>query len=339
MRQTAPHTKRRFRRGHRNTIMLLLLTGVAFCAVPVSAALGQEAGSCETIARDFQKSLDSKNLAGLRAALNRARDPASQCRPGYAYCLGRRGALGALEMAYARSRAGESDAALKPLLTQALSMGTPWQVLFAAAEAEEAGDKSDAKRYDRAARHYQSVLEELSLEPICPGEQALRPSGKEAALLFERTALAQLLSEEFVDPPRYRCGEDDYGWLFSGAVCGYAPKSRPLPLQFRYGSAEFTHKGERTAAFLLDYLKKKRVQAIRLTGHTDTKGSETYNLRLSRQRLEAVKKFLAGGGYAGAVTLEPKGESIPFALTDPGRYSGEEIDRINRRVELYLAVE
>ena len=69
---------------------------------------------------------------------------------------------------------------------------------------------------------------------------------------------------------------------------------------------------------------------IEVAGHTDSKGSDAYNMRLSKQRAEAVRNFLISRGVAAErLTAKGYGESQPVAdnATEEGRFK-------NRRVEL-----
>ncbi|MDZ7593680.1 MAG: OmpA family protein [Thiobacillus sp.] len=69
---------------------------------------------------------------------------------------------------------------------------------------------------------------------------------------------------------------------------------------------------------------------IEVAGHTDSMGSDAYNMRLSQQRAEAVRNFLISRGVAAdRLTAKGYGESQPVAdnATEEGRFK-------NRRVEL-----
>lgn len=69
---------------------------------------------------------------------------------------------------------------------------------------------------------------------------------------------------------------------------------------------------------------------IEVAGHTDSMGSDAYNMKLSQQRAEAVRNFLISRGVAAdRLTAKGYGESQPVAdnATEEGRYK-------NRRVEL-----
>ena len=61
---------------------------------------------------------------------------------------------------------------------------------------------------------------------------------------------------------------------------------------------------------------------IRLEGHTDSNGTEDYNMRLSKNRVEAVKKFFVMYGVEESrISISYYGESKPIAdnLTSDGR--------------------
>jgi outer membrane protein OmpA-like peptidoglycan-associated protein len=65
-------------------------------------------------------------------------------------------------------------------------------------------------------------------------------------------------------------------------------------------------------------------------GHTDSKGSDNYNLTLSQERAQAVANYLANLQVASTrMTLHGYGESRPIATNDT-----EEGRALNRRVEV-----
>lgn len=69
---------------------------------------------------------------------------------------------------------------------------------------------------------------------------------------------------------------------------------------------------------------------IEVAGHTDSRGSDEYNMSLSQQRADAVRNYLIKKGIgADRLTAVGYGESQPVAdnATDEGRFK-------NRRVEL-----
>ncbi len=110
----------------------------------------------------------------------------------------------------------------------------------------------------------------------------------------------------------------------------------PIPITFVYREAAFTDDGRRAVGLLLEYLKLKKLAAVSLSGHADEIGGDVYNLALSKDRLDAVSRFLRDGGYAGRLDLVPKGKSEPFAGVDRSRLTEDEAHQLDRRVELHL---
>lgn len=83
---------------------------------------------------------------------------------------------------------------------------------------------------------------------------------------------------------------------------------------------------------LASSMKKYEETEIRILGHTDSVGSESYNEKLSGQRADAVKNFLIREGIPSArMRTEGYGETDPVASneTDEGR-------ELNRRVEIVI---
>lgn len=72
---------------------------------------------------------------------------------------------------------------------------------------------------------------------------------------------------------------------------------------------------------------------IRIEGHTDSQGSDSYNLRLSQKRSESVRNYLVGQGVDGS-RLEAAGfgETRPIA-SNATRMGREQ----NRRVEFFIS--
>ena len=65
---------------------------------------------------------------------------------------------------------------------------------------------------------------------------------------------------------------------------------------------------------LVAKLKTVNTELIIAVGHTDSVGSDTYNLQLGQRRAEAVKQYLVSQGLeAGRVYTDSKGEREPVA--------------------------
>jgi outer membrane protein OmpA-like peptidoglycan-associated protein len=111
----------------------------------------------------------------------------------------------------------------------------------------------------------------------------------------------------------------------------------PVPITFVYREARPTPLGEKAARLLVDYVRLKGVESIELTGHADERGSDDFNLQLSRQRLEAIENVLRSGGYQGRIILVPKGSSEPYRGVDRRALPLEDLYQLDRRVELHRA--
>ena len=88
---------------------------------------------------------------------------------------------------------------------------------------------------------------------------------------------------------------------------------------------------EKVANFLKAYPDTKG----ELEGHTDSIGSDEYNMQLSKRRTAGVKKYLVEKFGIAAHTMSPKGygetQPVDTNSTDEGRQR-------NRRVEVILLV-
>lgn len=68
---------------------------------------------------------------------------------------------------------------------------------------------------------------------------------------------------------------------------------------------------------------------IEIQGHTDSKGADDYNLKLSERRASSVANFLRGKGVAsGRVRIKGYGETAPVASndTEDGRSQNRRVD-------------
>jgi outer membrane protein OmpA-like peptidoglycan-associated protein len=77
---------------------------------------------------------------------------------------------------------------------------------------------------------------------------------------------------------------------------------------------------------------------IEAVGHTDSKGSDTYNMGLSRRRAESVVEFLVKSGIdAARIKSSGMGETAPVARnTNPNGSDSPEGRKLNRRVEFSI---
>jgi outer membrane protein OmpA-like peptidoglycan-associated protein len=108
-------------------------------------------------------------------------------------------------------------------------------------------------------------------------------------------------------------------------------KKIDLEIYFEYNSARIAREAEPQLNQLGDALRSPRLKnaAVILAGHTDAKGSESYNERLSDRRAEAVKRYLVERLNIPAENLATTGYGKRHLKNPDEPYAAE-----NRRVQI-----
>jgi outer membrane protein OmpA-like peptidoglycan-associated protein len=112
-------------------------------------------------------------------------------------------------------------------------------------------------------------------------------------------------------------------------------QSSPAPITFVYNDTTFTTDGRRAAELLAKHLISQQPATVSLSGHADERGSDAYNIELSRRRLLVVADYLRDNGFVGKLELIPKGRSEPYTAIDRRSLAREDAFQLDRRVELY----
>ncbi|WP_153306689.1 OmpA family protein [Desulfogranum japonicum] len=111
---------------------------------------------------------------------------------------------------------------------------------------------------------------------------------------------------------------------------------------FEFDKANIRPEAEEQLQKLADALAQLGKTQVRIIGHTDSKGSDTYNQNLSQLRADAVRSWLSQTVESGHASFhaEGKGESEPVASnTHPDGSDNPEGRAKNRRVEIYITEE
>jgi outer membrane protein OmpA-like peptidoglycan-associated protein len=104
-------------------------------------------------------------------------------------------------------------------------------------------------------------------------------------------------------------------------------------LLFETGKSELKGGAASNLSKLSAFLTKYPDRTIVIEGHTDSVGSDDYNVNLSQRRANSVQQFLLAQGIASnRLSSSGKGENFPVASNDSS--SGRQM---NRRVEVIIA--
>jgi outer membrane protein OmpA-like peptidoglycan-associated protein len=109
---------------------------------------------------------------------------------------------------------------------------------------------------------------------------------------------------------------------------------------FDFDSAAIRPDAESALRQAADVMRRRVRNSIRVEGHTDSKGTPSYNARLSEERALSVETWLVRNeGYASAMfRTEAFGASRPVAPNTHRDGSDDPQGRqLNRRVELVVA--
>lgn len=101
-----------------------------------------------------------------------------------------------------------------------------------------------------------------------------------------------------------------------------------IRIEFAFDSAALDEAQKPKLQKLCNVMKASDINLFRIIGHTDAKGSDDYNERLSRLRAEEVQRFFINDCGVDAGRLEAVGLGERFLLEDTTPESDE-----NRRVE------
>ncbi|HWS72647.1 MAG TPA: OmpA family protein [Thermoanaerobaculia bacterium] len=109
---------------------------------------------------------------------------------------------------------------------------------------------------------------------------------------------------------------------------------------FDFDKADLLPKAEETLQRAADFVKERNKAAavVRIEGHTDAKGSDSYNRKLSLRRADSVKRWLTSHGLSAMrFSTEGFGATKPVAPNQKPDGSDDPVGRQkNRRVEIVI---
>ncbi|TAU74280.1 DUF4384 domain-containing protein [Rhizobium leguminosarum] len=228
--------------------------------------------------------------------------------------------------------ANQPVAEYEPLLVAADSPQVLWQASATLGEIY-----FSARRFADAAADYQQAIEIIKNETRTPKA----PPAETISDLIQRAAQARILAANPTsDNPEgsFVPAEKDHrsgvlGGIYSENVRGIVPVSIPVPITFDFNKSSFTSIGTEAAQELLEALKEQKPGRIILIGHTDRRGGDDYNQKLSERRAQAVADFLKSNGLDATIDAEGRGASEPVDVTATANLTEDDVDALNRRVE------
>ena len=306
----------------RSFVVLRVLGWTAVAAAISTAAVEPVRADCRGVAQALKEAIAARDLEAVESRFESVlHEPA--CSDGFRDQAGRAVSMVFARVVQERARGGTSLVSQRSVLQRGLGYARTWPVLALLGDVAH-----DAEDYDGASARYQEALVVIDDAVETPRP----PPQSEIERIFRRAAQSRLLAEDYQPPPRTRSGAP--GGLAAESIRGFAIERVPVPITFHTDTAEFTEKGRRAAADMLEYLTIQKSGGITVAGHTDPRGEEAYNLTLSRRRAEAVAHYLRVNGFEGRIQVIAKGESERFPVDDSSPYSRQQRWQMDRRVEL-----
>jgi outer membrane protein OmpA-like peptidoglycan-associated protein len=304
----------------------LSAVGLATFAVLCLGAL-PAAADCAQLAA-FNQALERRDLATMKAIEAQISTDAA-CGP-YSLDVQRRRATLQVSMAEAMAGSGR-DAEREELLVDAERTEISWIASVALGNL-----RFGQRRFGDSAQAFDRAIEIIKNETKTPKA----PSSAVIQEVIDHAAQARLLAanEEGSTVASFTPVAKDHrdgtiGGSFSEEVRGVRPKSVPLPINFETGTARPTRLGMQAAAELLAALKEQHPAEVVIVGHTDERGGDAYNMRLSELRARAVAAYLAENGVQATIKIIARGKSEPLRIDDQTGLSRQDIWALNRRVE------
>jgi outer membrane protein OmpA-like peptidoglycan-associated protein len=300
------------------------------CAVFLGLSAPALAEDCRPLVDEFNRAIDS----GAESDAQRHIDKIAVSAECGRFQVPAQRRLSALRLSAAQllMARGRPVVDYERLLTGAESPEVLWQASATLGEV-----RFGERRFADAAQAYDRAIEIIKNETLTSAP----PSKFEIESLVERSAQSRLLAangagtsggEKFVQTARDQ-RDGTLGGFYSRSVRGIVPRALPVPITFEYRKSSFTGIGDEAARELLGVLREQRPSRIMLVGHTDVRGSAEFNMKLSRERADAVAEFLQQNGINISVQTAGKGANEPMRLSDASGLTQEDIYSLNRRVE------
>lgn len=305
--------------------------GAAISACLLFSAGPSFAVDCNPLLEQFNQAIDEARETDAQAIVDKiAGSP--DCAQQYQTRAQQRLAALRLSAAQILMARGRPVAEYERLITTSETTEVLWQASATLGEV-----RFGERRFAEAAEAYDRAIFVVNNETLTPG----KPEKFEIEGLLTRSAQARLLAAnvkmadgttQFVQSARDQ-RDGTIGGIYSRSVRGITPQAVPVPITFDYAKTTFTPIGEQAVRELAEALKQQRPARITLVGHTDMRGSDETNMKLSAARAEAVAAYLREAGIDTVVATKGVGSAEPVKLLDSAGLSQDDIYALNRRVE------
>jgi outer membrane protein OmpA-like peptidoglycan-associated protein len=107
---------------------------------------------------------------------------------------------------------------------------------------------------------------------------------------------------------------------------------------FDYNRSSLRSRSRHELRKLFEFMDENPSVNIEVSGHTDSKGDDDYNMRLSRERAQAVVDYLVRNGISSKrLSAVGYGETRPIARNENADGSDNAVGRqLNRRIEISI---
>lgn len=271
--------------------------GIAAIVCPLllaaSGASGQSQDVCKQGIAAVSAAIAANRIEAARTAY--ATNVLTNCIGPEQAIVARRLALAHLDALDAAEAAGASVSTRLDIVRAGLRIdGDTWQLREAAGDLIQSLPVGSGGPDFAAASliiTYQIALN--ATRSLRQGEQS--PRTDDLVRLSHKAEQTRMLAQQLVAVPTGRDGKP--GGLAPENMRNLGVTEVAQPIHFETGTDHFTPLGEEAVRQLLYFLRAEGMPAVRLVGHTDERGSDDYNDRLSLARAKAVARYLEADGF------------------------------------------
>jgi peptidoglycan-associated lipoprotein len=143
------------------------------------------------------------------------------------------------------------------------------------------------------------------------------PTSPSTAATTDDGAAARAARERFLRDSLAKARADSLARLASESEAANLRAILEAPVLFEYDASEITEAGRATLDAKLPVLRTNIALRIRVSGHTDARGSDEYNLALGLRRAASTRKYLSDRGIAvNRIDVVSFGEERPASSGD-----------------------